>query len=109
MNVMQGDQYNLAIHLKIDNEEVDLSTIDKIQFKIDNLLKVYDGTEQSEVEFDDENNVFLFPLTEEETFHFANTTAICEVRVKFVGGIIKGTKIAPVPIEFASIKARMGE
>ena len=110
MNIMQGDQYSLAIHLKIDNEEIDLTTIEKIQFKIGNLLKTFvKGDEESEVVYDSDNHIFDFPLTEEETFQFSNTTAICEVRVKFVGGIIKGAKIAPVQIDFASIKSRMGD
>lgn len=108
MNIMQGDQYNLTFHLLIDEQEIDLTEIDKIQFKVDDILKTFvKGSEESDVVYDDEEHLFYFPLTEAETFKF-NKNAICEVRVKFTSGVIKGAKLSAVPVEFASIKQRLG-
>lgn len=107
MNIMQGDQYNLTFHIMIDNEEVDLTEIDKIQFKVDGLLKTFvNGSQDSEVTYDDDEHLFYFPLTEDETFNFSKN-AICEIRVKFTSGVIKGARINSVPVDFASIKEKL--
>ena len=109
MNIMQGDQYDLSFHLTIDNEEIDITQIEKIQFKVGDLLKEFiPSSEESEIVFDDTENLFNFPLTETETFKFNNTNVDCEVRIKFVGGVIKGLRISAVPIQFSSINKLMG-
>jgi len=106
MNIMQGDQYNLVFDLTIDDSEIDISIIDKIQFKVGDLLKSY-SQEGGEVTFDATQKLFYFPLSQEETFKFDNNSVYCEIRIKFKSGIIKGTKIGGIRIDFSAIKENL--
>lgn len=104
-SVMQGDQYNLVFDLKIDGEDVDLTVIEKIQFQVGNVLKEFmPNSESSEVEYDVDEKLFFFPLTETETFAFNTPSVLCSIRVYFVGGIIKGTRVGYVNVVWNSIR-----
>ena len=109
MNIMQGDQYSLNFHLTIDNQEIDMTTIDKIQFKVGDLLKTFiNGSQESEIIYDENEHLFFFPLTEDQTFNFSNKNVVCEVRIMFVGGVIKGARISAVQVDGMSIRQKLG-
>lgn len=90
MALLQGNTYILPIEVtNCAGEVLTDQDIEKAQFVIGNVEKFYgeDGT----VEFDDENNVFLVPLTEEETFAMKGMIK-WQVRVVYPNGTIEGTE-----------------
>lgn len=62
----QGNQFYLEFQLEDENEQLlDISSVQKVQFNIDNLTKTYDGV-ADEVTYDNENSIFKVWLKEEE-------------------------------------------
>ena len=80
LTIMQGDQYAIEFRGTQDGKPLDLSKIELIEFVVGGLRKVYPG----EVTVD-EAGLFLFPLSQEETFGFQTRLLSGQVRVKFVG------------------------
>jgi len=89
MALLQGNTYYLPIEItNCDDEVLTANDIVKAQFVVGNVEKFYgDG---GTVGFDDENNVFLIPLTEEETFAMKGMIK-WQVRVVYNDGTIEGT------------------
>ena len=72
----QGNQFYLEIQLLDDqNEILDIQSVLKVQFTIDNLIKYYDGTNE-EVTYDEAKKCFKIWLTEDETFKFERQIAM---------------------------------
>ena len=70
----QGNQFYLDIQIEDENNNLlDINSVEKVQFVIDDLVKNYDGS-NLEVSYDDENKCFKIWLTEEETFNFKKTS-----------------------------------
>lgn len=91
--IKQGDAYALPIRVSVDGEvltEQDLGLIQSVEFMVsENIRKVYPG----DVAFDPENNLFLVPVTQTETFALEEGgTVQVDVRVEFSGGDVIGTK-----------------
>ena len=108
--IMQGDQCDLTFSLTVDNEELDIDTITKIQFKVGNLFKTYiKDDNESEVTYNSEDKLFYFPLTEEETFALDNTNVNVEIRVKFTDDKIKGLALGSISLQFSEITELMDE
>lgn len=108
--IMQGDQYDLTFDLTVNNEELDIETISKIQFKVGNLLKTYVANdENTEVTYNTEDKLFYFPLTEEETFALDNSNVNVEIRVKFTDDKIKGLALGNISLQFSEITMPMDE
>ena len=78
----QGNQFYLGLQIE-DNlgEFINIKAIDKIQFTIDNLEKIYDGVSK-DVTYDEDKKCFKIWLTEDETFNFDKTIKI-DVRVLY--------------------------
>lgn len=74
-----------------DENLLDITVVDKVQFNIGDLTKTYDGTSE-EVTYDNANQVFKVWVTEEETFKFENYTKI-DARILFKNNTIMGTYI----------------
>lgn len=89
----QGDAYALPVALKLDDAlvtESDLDMIESVEFMIsEDIRKVY----PDDVTFDGENNMFLVPVTQAETFSLEDGSTISvDVRVEFHGGEVIGTR-----------------
>lgn len=79
-----GDQFYLEFQIVDENEKLlDIASIVKVQFVIDNLIKIYDG-ESKDVTYDEDNNIFKIWLTEDETFKFPNMVKM-DARILFKG------------------------
>lgn len=80
----QGNQFYLEFQLEDENGQLlDIYSVQKVQFNIDNLTKTYDGVED-EVTYDNENRIFKVWLKEEETFGF-NEFVKMDARILFKG------------------------
>lgn len=88
----QGNQFYLTIQLEDSaGNNIDISTVKKVQFVIGGLTKIYDGSNK-EVSYDQENECFKIWLTEEETFAFDRTIKM-DARILFTNDTIGGTYI----------------
>ena len=86
----QGNQFYLEIQLLDDDyNKLDIQSVLKVQFNINDITKIYDG-ENQEVTYDYENNVFKVWLTETETFVFDEEVFI-DARILFKNNTIDGT------------------
>ena len=88
----QGNQFYLTIQLEDSTgNNIDISTVKKVQFVIGGLTKIYDGSNK-EVTYDQENEYFKIWLTEEETFTFDKTIKM-DARILFTNDTIGGTYV----------------
>lgn len=88
----QGNQFYLEVQIEDDKgNSLDMIAVSKVQFTIENITKIYDGTSE-EVLYDKEKQCFKIWLTEEETFNFEDEVRI-DARVLFKNGSIDGTYI----------------
>lgn len=91
----QGNQFYLEVQITDkNNEKLDISSVEKVQFNIDNLTKTYDGT-SLDVSFNPENSSFLVYLTEEETFKFGDKVRM-DTRILFKNKMIFGSYIKEI-------------
>ena len=87
-----GNQFYLEFQLEDENGDLlDIRSVSKVQFSIDDLVKTYDGVNE-EVTYDDVNNVFKVWLTEDETFKFGTRVKV-DARILFKNNTINGAKI----------------
>ena len=78
----KGNQFYLEIQIEDqENNLLDISSVEKVQFNIDDLTKTY-SNESKEVTYDEEKQCFKIWLTEGETFKFGTNVKI-ETRVLF--------------------------
>ena len=90
----QGNQFYLELQITDDNDNLlDITSVSKIQFNIDNITKVYDGILE-DVTYDEETQNFKIWLKEEETFNFGIVNF--DVRVLFKNDIILGSVIEKI-------------
>ena len=88
----QGNQFYLEIQLLDEqNEILDIRSVLKVQFTIDNLVKYYDGS-NGEVTYDESKKCFKIWLTENETFKFEKQIGM-DARILFKNNTISGTYI----------------
>ena len=99
--IMQGDNLFLAFNVTINDEPLDIETIDTIEFVVGELTKYYrtDG----EVIYDEDSGVFLFPLSQEETFNFHGSQKI-QVRIKTTDGHVIGKVIGNIDVVYSLSK-----
>lgn len=102
--LMQGDQYYISFKIKKDGKYLDISEVEKIQFVIGDLIKYYGNEEK--VIFNEETNLFYFPLSEKESFELQGPQLV-QVRIKFTNGDIIGKKYGTVNVQYAYKKEEM--
>lgn len=85
--ISQGDQYHIAMAIKFNGETVDMSKVEKVEITLHNKTKLY----PEEITYSD--GVFLYPITQEETFPLPRIVE-AQVRVKF-----KNTDVFTSPTE----------
>ena len=88
----QGNQFYLEIQLLDDqNEILDIQSVLKVQFTIDNLIKYYDDTSE-EVTYDEAKKCFKIWLTEDEKKKKKKQIKM-DARILFKNNTISGTYI----------------
>lgn len=85
--ISQGDQYHISMAIKFNGETVDISKVEKVEITLHNKTKLY----PEEITYSD--GVFLYPITQEETFLLPRIVE-AQVRVKF-----KNTDVFTSPTE----------
>lgn len=87
--MMQGDSYNLGVEVLDDTGAVVLpEAIEDMEIAIGNLKKTY---KDGEVKYGE--GVWLFPLTQEESFALPAGKLYGQVRIKWASGEVNGCKL----------------
>lgn len=87
--IKQGDAYALPVGVTLNGAAIAQEDIDTVEFMLGDVRKLY----PADATFNPEDNCFYVNLTQEDTFSLpANSAVNLDVRVKFVGGNVKGVK-----------------
>lgn len=97
--IMQGDQYNLLFQLTLDDEKLNLETVSKIQFVVGDLVKMYPG----DVIYDIDNDVFKFPITQEESVTMIGLQHV-QIRLKDIDGFVYGKVYGNIDLQYSTNK-----
>ena len=104
--IMQGDQYSVTINVRLNDEDIDIDTVDSIQFQLGDLVKYYHADGSGQITYDNENKWFVFPFTEEESFNF-NGPVSTQIRIKSIDGSIIGQQGETINLIYSNTKEVM--
>lgn len=94
--MMQGDSYCLEIKLKDENgDTLAPETVSDVEISVGHLTKTYAS---GEVTYDTDNGLWLFPVTQEETFRVLPSKVKVQARVKFPGDDVVGVDLGMISI-----------
>ena len=92
--MMQGDSYGLRIEIKNESEEaVTLSEVSDVEITVGFLRKTY---AKGEVLYSD--GIWVFPITQEESFKLPATRVKAQVRVVWKDGSVEGASLGEIRV-----------
>lgn len=95
--MMQGDSYMLGIQiLNNAGNPVAVNDVTDVEITIGHLSKSY---RKMELLYDEGMNLWLFPLSQQETFGYWPAQVKAQVRVHWANGIIEGKPIYGIRID----------
>lgn len=100
MLMMMGDSYSLPIQLRTAEEIANLSTFEELEIMFGNVRKTISN---GEITYDEERQMFLVPLSQNETFRQKNPVEV-QARAKFFGGDVVGINLGFVDIQKSTSK-----
>lgn len=87
--IKQGDAFQVPVKITAQGAPVNIDDVEAVEFRVGDVRKVY----PREVEYDAGSGEFKVPLTQEDTLAFPEDDAVMfDVRVKFAGGAVVGTR-----------------
>ena len=96
--MVQGDAYSIDVTVSNQGEPLAVENVEQVEITLMNLTRSY----PDEVTYSD--GKFHFPVTQEETFRLPPMCPM-QVRVKFTGGDVVGSRIQMVEVAGAISKA----
>lgn len=96
--MVQGDAYSIDVTVKNQGEALAVDNVEQVEITLLNLTRSY----PEDVTYSD--GKFHFPITQEETFKLPPVCPM-QVRVKFTGGDVIGSKIQMVEVAGSISKA----
>ncbi len=96
--IMQGDAYSIPVEILADDGPADETLFDEVEIVIGRLRKTMSS---GEITYDKDNKVFLFPVSQAETFAMAAATMGAQARVKPKGS----NKVIGIPLEQIQVNA----
>lgn len=91
--MLQGDAYYVPI--SFEGFTIDQASI--VEITIGHVVKLWKSDGTGAVEYDADEEIFKFPLTQEETFIFAEDVDT-QVRVKFIDDAVIGTRMGAINV-----------
>ena len=92
MILTQGSTYKLNVPLTKDGTNIDIELVDIVEFMFQDIRKLYGS--DGDVTYDNDNKVFIIPLSQKETFQLAEEGKISyQARIKYKDGEVKATPI----------------
>lgn len=99
--MMQGDSYSLNIEvLKESGEAVSLGEVSDVEITVGFLRKTY---AKGEVLYTD--GIWVFPITQEESFSLPATRVKAQVRVVWKDGSVEGASLGEIRVHESISKA----
>lgn len=93
--MMQGDSYNLGIRiLNNAGNPVTPDDIKDLEITIGQLRKTYSGAQLTY-----SNGLWLFPLSQQETFRYWPSVQKAQVRLLWANGVLEGKEAPSVRIK----------
>ena len=100
--MMQGDCYGIPVELKQADGTVVLDTdVLDVEITIGHLSKTF---AKKQVVYDTNNQKWVFPITQDESFKFPASTVKGQVRVVWPGGIVEGHPLGYIDVEESQSK-----
>lgn len=93
MSYYQGDQYSFVFKIETNGVPMDMTDVELIEFTVGKLSKNW----PLQVNYDKDAAVFLFPVTEEETFKFKEYEKY-QARIKYINGNVYGTPVNKINV-----------
>jgi hypothetical protein len=92
MILTQGSTYKLNVPLTKDGTNIDVELVDIVEFMFQDVRKLYGS--DGDVTYDNDNKVFIIPLSQKETFQLTEEGRISyQARIKYKDGEVKATPI----------------
>lgn len=84
MTIFQGDQYNIPIEITRSGQQQSVDSVSKLEVIFAGIRKEYPG------EVFEQDGVFYFPLSQEETMSLAENRYNLSVRPMFTDNTVEG-------------------
>ena len=97
--MFQGDQCYILFTIYNDDGNINIDDVEKIEFTVGTITKLYPG----DVKYDKDKAMFLFPVTQADTFALAGYEN-CQARIKFFNSEVYGTYKAKLNVMDANSK-----
>ena len=95
--MMQGDGYGLPFEIWKDEETpVVPGDLEDLQITLGHLTRTW---ARGELEYDREKNLWIFPLTQQESFSLPSGCVPCQLRLRWVGGSVEGVSLGHIHVE----------
>ena len=95
--MMQGDSYSLSIEiLKADGTQVTAADVSDVEITIGHLRKTY---AEGAVTYHSASGIWLFPLSQEETFRYLPSRVKGQVRVVWNNGDVEGIPLDEINVQ----------
>lgn len=91
--MMQGDEYNIPIEIELSNGLAKPSDFLEVEIVVAGIRKTM---RSGEVKYDEERKLFLFPITQKESFMLTGFNKDAQVRVKLKNGQVIGQPLGTV-------------
>ena len=102
--IMQGDDYAISFTITDENDQLlNIEEIQTIQFVVGDFTKYYHSGGSGEVTYLENEEIFSFPITQEESFQMSGEQE-CQIRIKFTSGRIVGKVIGELDIQLSKTK-----
>lgn len=94
--MMQGDSYGLSIEIKkSDGTAVTPEDVSDVEVVIGHLIKTH---KRNQISFDTDSSMWVFPLTQEETFALPAMRVKGQVRIAWASGGVEGASLGFVNV-----------
>ena len=98
--MMTGDSYNLPIQISTSNGIANFSAFEELEVMVGNIRKTISN---GDITYDEERQMFLIPLTQQETFRQKNPVEV-QIRAKFFDGEVIGISAGTVDLTKSTSK-----
>lgn len=101
--IMQGDQYSITFGISFNDQPLDVSAVDTIQFVVGDIVQLYKADGSGNVQYDNSTGLFTFPVKQEQSFLLSGMQR-CQARIKFSDASIVGGVAENIIFTFSSTK-----
>lgn len=92
--IHNGDSYNIQLTVTVNDKPIQLPFVELIEFNIGGIIKKW----PLEVQHDQGLDVFLFPLSQEESFQL-EPISLYQARIKYNNGDVYASPVYRIEIK----------